>query len=124
SVVARVATPSAGRDHALARWCILVRAACRRIRSKGGCGDQERNALGGIAERIEEALRPVVGKALWRAHRGADMQVLHFGERCQTTTRKGEPVVVGEFALHIQCGWRIVGPSGIVVGCRDLYYPA
>jgi hypothetical protein len=33
-------------------------------------------------------------------------------------------VLAGDFALHIQCTWRIVGPAGIVVGRRDLYYPA
>ena len=30
----------------------------------------------------------------------------------------------GEFALHIQCPWRIEGPSGIVTGRMDLWEPA
>jgi hypothetical protein len=30
---------------------------------------------------------------------------------------------VGEYALHLQCAWRIRGPRGIVVGSGDLHYP-
>ena len=30
----------------------------------------------------------------------------------------------GEFALHVQCPWRIEGPEGVVTGRSDLWEPA
>src|SRR5258707_7570300 len=30
---------------------------------------------------------------------------------------------VGDFALHVQCPWRIEGPDGIVTGRLDLWEP-
>jgi len=51
--------------------------------------------------------------------------VIGASRRCNTsTTRKGEPIILSEWALHIQCTWRIVGALGIVVGLGDLYKPA
>ncbi len=61
---------------------------------------------------------------LWASHRAADIQCFQLGARIETTTRRGESVFVGDYALHVQCTWRIVGPQGIVVGRRDLYYRA
>ena len=77
-----------------------------------------------MKEAIEKALQGLIGMPLWKAHRAADMQVLQFGARHPTTTRRGDVAMVGDCALHIQCGWRIVGASGIVTGRRDLYSPA
>jgi hypothetical protein len=31
---------------------------------------------------------------------------------------------VGDYALRVQCAWRITGPNGIVVASRDRYFPA
>ncbi len=47
------------------------------------------------------------------------MRVLHFGR-----IRKIEKGTVSEYALHIQCPWRIEGPEGIVTGRSDLWEPA
>ena len=77
-----------------------------------------------MKEAIEQALQPLIGMPLWKAHRAADLQVFQFGARHQAMTFQGHPTLVGDCALHIQCGWRIVGPGGIVTGRRDLYYPA
>ena len=76
-----------------------------------------------MRERILEALGPLVGKPLWASGRAADMQTFQFGARRPRTNRRGEPVEVGEWALHVQCAWHISGPEGVVVGSRDLYYP-
>jgi hypothetical protein len=54
----------------------------------------------------------------------ANLQLFQFGAQNPTTTYRGEPALVGDFGLHIQCPWRIVGLAGIVVGASDLYYPA
>ncbi len=47
------------------------------------------------------------------------MRVLHFGR-----IRKVEKGTVGEYALDIQCPWRIEGPEGIVTRRSDLWEAA
>lgn len=77
---------------------------------------------------IESALAPLVGLPLWKSNRAADLQTFQFGGRhtalLKHGPRAGQPVTHGDYALHIQCSWRIVGPAGIVVGRRDLYVVA
>src|SRR5262245_34261091 len=68
------------------------------------------------AAEIESRLSPLIGKRLSIARRAADMRVLHFGD-----VRAVDEGTVGEFALHIQCPWRIDGPEGIVTGRTDLW---
>lgn len=51
------------------------------------------------------------------------MEMFQFGELEVVSGRYGSGKR-GEYALHIQCTWRIVGPQGIIVGSGDLYYPA
>ena len=80
---------------------------------------------------IEKAVAALVGLPLWSSGRAADMQWFAIGE-CRTvitsrgplTERFGRTKVVGEFSLHVQCPWRIVRDDTVVVGMRDLYFPA
>jgi hypothetical protein len=51
------------------------------------------------------------------------MEMFDFGSRHRQLNRKGQEVDVGEYALHIQCPWRIVGPDGIIVASEDRNYP-
>jgi hypothetical protein len=78
--------------------------------------------------RMEAALAPLVGLPLWKSHRAADLQVFQFGAKRTVTSnfgpRKGQGSEVGEYALHVQCSWRIRGPRGIVVASGDRYYRA
>ena len=76
-----------------------------------------------LQDRITEALSALIGLPLWRAHRALNMEVFAFGERQFSRNRKGKQVEVGEYSLHIQCPWRIVGPNGMVVGSEDRNYP-
>lgn len=71
-----------------------------------------------IANQIRERLHPLIGLRLSIARRAADMRVFHFGN-----VRAVPNGSVGEFALHIQCPWRLDGPNGIVTGSADLYEP-
>lgn len=43
------------------------------------------------------------------------MLMLHFGD-----VREVDGRTIGTFALHVQCPWRLEGPSGIVTGYSDL----
>ena len=65
-----------------------------------------------------------VGLPLWASGRGADMQWFAFGNQRQAVSHSGTSRAVGDYSLHVQCPWRIVRGDAIVVGSRDLYYPA
>lgn len=60
---------------------------------------------------------PLTGLRLSIVRRAADMLVLHFGEIRQHPSGEG---TVGEYALHVQCPWRLQGPLGTITGSRDL----
>ena len=71
------------------------------------------------ADEVMVHLQPLIGLELSIARRAADMRVLHFGQ-----IRKVEKGTVGDYALHIQCPWRLEGPQGTVTGRLDLWEPA
>lgn len=81
-----------------------------------------------MKEEIESALGPLVGLPMWGSHRAADMECFKFGAMILSVIRagkrKGDPTVVGQYALHLQCAWRLDAPSGIVAARRDYWYPA
>jgi len=76
-----------------------------------------------MENRIEQALSVLVGLPLWDSGRAADLQWFHFGKSRTVITRKGTSKEVGDYALHVQCAWRILASDSIVVGSSDLYYP-
>ncbi len=76
-----------------------------------------------LQDRITEALSALIDLPLWGAHRALNMEMFDFGDRLTRKNRQGKEIQVGEFALHIQCPWRIIGPEGIVVGSGDRNYP-
>ncbi len=72
-----------------------------------------------VADEIRAHLKPLVGLKLSRTSRVADMRCFHFGELHEV-----EQGAVGQYALHVQCPWRIEGTEGVVVGRSDLLEPA
>jgi hypothetical protein len=64
-------------------------------------------------------LSPLLGLTLTIARRAVDMRMFHFGP-----VRLVDGGSVGDFAIHVQCPWRIEGPEGIVTGRSDLWEPA
>lgn len=78
------------------------------------------------ATQIEAALSALIGLPLSSSHRAADLQMFGFGATHTRTIRfgprKDEQGEVHDYALHIQCAWRVSGPTGIVVGSNDLNY--
>jgi hypothetical protein len=65
----------------------------------------------------------LIGKPLWRCTRAADMACFQFGARHQCKSARGEDSEVGDYALHIQCSWRIIRGDEILVGREDLFQP-
>jgi len=77
-----------------------------------------------MKEEIERSLAVLIGRPMWAAWRAADMEMFHFGDRRTVQNRNREAVEVGDYALHVQCAWRLVDANRIVVASRDYYYPA
>lgn len=77
-----------------------------------------------MKDEIERSLSALVGLPLWGSGRAADMEMFAFGERRVVPDRRGEPVEVGQYALHVQCAWRLVEADRIVVASRDYFYSA
>lgn len=71
---------------------------------------------------INRALSPLPGKRLWGFRRAADLAVFHFGAR-RLVSERGRLVDVGDYALHVQCAWRIARGETVLVGSGDVYYP-
>src|SRR5262245_516213 len=69
-------------------------------------------------QHVIAALSQIIGLPLTAARRAADMRTFQFGKLCSVDGGS-----VGDFALHVQCPWRIEGPDGIVTGRSDLWEP-
>jgi hypothetical protein len=73
----------------------------------------------GTRPHLIAALSQLIGLPLTAARRAADMRTFQFGP-----LRPVGGGSVGDWALHVQCPWRIEGPDGIVTGRLDLWEPA
>ena len=67
---------------------------------------------------IEQALAPLVGLPLVSSGY-AGMQWFSFGSLRTIPNHKGGMREVGEYALHLQCSWRIVANDRVVIGASD-----
>jgi len=76
-----------------------------------------------LKESIEQALSVLIGLPLIGSDRVLDLNMFYFGKAHTTSTRAGREKEIGEYALHVQCAWRITGPHGIIVASQDRYYP-
>lgn len=65
-----------------------------------------------------DALDILIGLRLSIIRRAADMLVLHFGDVRPHSSGVG---TVGAYALHVQCPWRLDGPTKTVTGSSDLW---
>ena len=72
-----------------------------------------------VAESAREHLEPLIGLRLSASYRAADMRMFHFGKM-----REVGCGAVGEYALHVQCPWRIEIKDRIITGRYDLFEPA
>lgn len=76
-----------------------------------------------MKEQIEAALSVLLNLQL-RAKNTfavADWDAFEFGSRLIVVDRKGKWCEIGEYALIVECAWRITGPEGIIVASRDRY---
>ncbi|MBN1588017.1 MAG: hypothetical protein JW888_00715 [Pirellulales bacterium] len=71
------------------------------------------------AQATFEQLRVLIGLKLSGTGRACDMRMFDFGEL--RPYEKGE---CGQYALHVQCPWRIETADRILTGRHDLFHPA
>jgi len=69
-----------------------------------------------------QALQPLIGLPMWSGGRAANLVWLQFGTKRTVVDRSGENEV-GDFALHLQCFWRIRDSKTIFVAASDRFYP-
>jgi hypothetical protein len=75
-----------------------------------------------IKDEIEREVGVLVGLPLRYASRAVDMGTFGFGS-VTDQIRRGEPIKVADYRLHIQEIWRIVRDGVILVGYGDYFYP-
>lgn len=69
-----------------------------------------------------QSLSVLIGLPLSAAYSQAAMKSFHFGPLRPHPT-PGAKGIVGAYALHVQCPWRIVTRDRIVTGKMDLFEP-
>ncbi|MBA3946131.1 MAG: hypothetical protein H0X37_16400 [Herpetosiphonaceae bacterium] len=73
---------------------------------------------------IEHHLKVLIGLPLWNAGRAATIEWFQFGNPRTVPATKGNTKEVGDYALHIQCAWRLVNNEGVIAGSSDRYFPS
>src|SRR5579862_7274722 len=77
-----------------------------------------------LRQEIVRATGVLKGKALSKWRRAGNMAGFEFGRKTQPLDVQGNVRETGEWALDVQCAWRILHQDAIVVASRDVYYPA
>ena len=77
-----------------------------------------------LQEQIETVLRVVIGLPLTAAGRVADLEWFQFGRLREVPAHGGKTKSIGDYALHVQCAWRIRSATQIIVASQDRYCPA
>ncbi|MBK0009912.1 hypothetical protein IAE23_25930 [Bacillus sp. S35] len=75
-----------------------------------------------MREAIRSQIVKLIGLNLRYAGRASNLFWLGFGELI-SVTRRGKTEELAEYALDIQCSWRITKDNKILVGSRDFYSP-
>ncbi|NOT61761.1 MAG: hypothetical protein HOP19_16220 [Acidobacteria bacterium] len=77
-----------------------------------------------MQQQIEVTLRVLIGLPLWGVSRALNLESFQFGLEHTAPIRRGGTKTVGDYALHVQCAWRIRSSSRIIVASDDRYSPA
>jgi hypothetical protein len=77
-----------------------------------------------MRQEIEAALQVLIGMPVLSVGRAADLHWFQFGTQHIVANSRGGTKAVGDYALHVQCAWRIRTNSKIIAASRDRYVPA
>jgi hypothetical protein len=70
---------------------------------------------------IQRSLSALVALPLWALGRAADLAWFEFGGRRTVLSHLGREKLVGDYALHIQCPWRMMRGDKIITGRGDIF---
>jgi len=76
-----------------------------------------------MKEKIQKALNVLIGLPFIKANRALDLEMFYFGKHQIITTHEGNAREIGEYVIHVQSAWRILGLQGTIVASQDRYYP-
>jgi hypothetical protein len=77
-----------------------------------------------MKDEIEQALNVIIGLPIWSIGRAGNLEWFEIGTQPRLVQdRKGSPKTVSEYALHVQCAWRICHQGHIIAGSHDRLYP-
>lgn len=74
-----------------------------------------------MKDTIQNAVNVLVGLPMWSLGRATDLVWFEFGTRRTVKDHKGEDKEVGDYALHVQCPWRITSADSILIGRGDIF---
>ena len=77
-----------------------------------------------MKKQIEMALQVLIGMPLSAIGRACTLEWFIFGTPREITDHSQQTKIVEEYALHIQCSWRITDSKSVVVGSQDRYIPS
>ncbi|MGI1659916.1 MAG: hypothetical protein ACRKFN_13270 [Desulfitobacterium sp.] len=73
---------------------------------------------------IEQKLKPLIGIPLSKVGRSANVVWFCFGEKRISKDFFGNKREVFQYAIHLECSWRIIKNNIIEIGSKDLYVPS
>jgi hypothetical protein len=72
---------------------------------------------------VMEELKKIIGLPLKKAGRACDLTWFGFGELIKKNDKRHGASEVAEYALHVQCAWRLTDFEKILVASTDMYIP-
>lgn len=72
---------------------------------------------------MKEELDKILDKTMPSMGRAADLFWIVFGKDILVEDYKGNKVEKNEYAIHIQCPWRLLKDNNLILGSRDIYIP-
>lgn len=76
------------------------------------------SVMSSIKNRVLQSLQVLIGLRLTIARHAGNVRLFHFGELSNS------PDSCGQYALHLECPWRIEQNDRILTGLYDWYIPA
>ena len=76
-----------------------------------------------VIEAARRSVSRLIGERWHFVGRAADLVWLHFGTPRPVVDLRGDTREVGEYALHLQCPWRVLDGDQLVTGSSDIYRP-
>ena len=74
-----------------------------------------------ISQKIELQLKKIIGLRFRKARRMAATGGIDFGEMKTIVNRKGETILVPQYAIHSSCSFRVVNENKCLLANLDMF---